>query len=344
MVQERETGRGAGGRRLPMVLGLGLAVLAAGWVALWHTGRSRILSEIERAVADLDRRGIELRCPAPSIGGFPFRMELTCPAPGVVDRRTGGLASADTLRLVAQVWDPFLLVAEIDGPVLAEDGRGGRLTVKTRSLRLSLRWSTAGVERASLSADGPDLAFTAPDRLPFALKAANFEVHGRQSGATRRDLDLAFHSGATEIAVAGRRVGPLRADLDGAATLRGAIDPAAADPVAAFVARAGRIEPLRFGIAVGGVSLEISGGLAFRPDGRLDGRLPAVVRGIENYAAARNDLGPELATAIGGFVLLGRPTDDGRPGRRLDLDVDGGDLRLGRLAIGRIPPLITTSH
>jgi hypothetical protein len=339
MTETRDSGRARRTRRLPMAIGLGLAVLAAGWVAIWYSGRTRVLAEIDRIVADLGRRGLDLRCPDPVIGGFPFRMELTCPTPGVTDRRSGGVASATTVRLVGQVWDPFLLIAEIDGPILVEDGHGGRIAATVRSLRLSLRWSTAGVERLSLTAEGPDLAFTGPGRLPLALKAASFEAHGRQTGTDGRDLDLAFHSAATEVAVAGRRLGPLRSDLDGAATFLGAIDRGAADPIAAFVGRSGRIEPLRLGVAVGGVSLEVSGALAFRPDGRLDGKLPAVVRGIESFAAAKGDLGPELSTAVGGFVLLGQPSGEGRPGRRLDLVVDGGELRLGRLMVGRIPPL-----
>lgn len=326
-------------RRLPLAIVFLLAVLAAGWTALWHTGRARILDEVDRLVDDLGRRGIDLRCPERVIGGFPFRMELVCPSPGL-SFATGAFASASALRIVAQVWDPFLVVAEIDGPIAAEDGHGGRIAATVRSLRLSLRWSGDGVERLSLSADGPKVTITGPGRPTLDLAASRFELHGRQTGDGGRDLDLAMRSGATEIAVAGRRFGPVRSDLDLAATFRGAIDRTAADPVAAFVRRGGRIDPVRFGLAVGGIDLGIGGALAFRPDGRLDGTLPAVVHGLEGWGAARGDLGPDLATAIGAFAFLGRPTDDGgRPGRRLDLVVDGGELRLGRLLLGRIPPV-----
>jgi hypothetical protein len=332
-------------RRWPLVIGLLGAVSAAVWTAAWFSARPFVFDAVDRGIADLDRRGVVVACGDRRIEGFPFRMVFACRSPGVASTRDGRRISAEALRVGVAIVDPFRPVAEFDGPITAEDGRGGRLVATVRSARLTLGWSTNGVQRISLSLDGPDATTSGADRPTVRLVASRIELDGRRGEG--RDLDLAASSTATTLTVAGRRVGPVRSDLAVSATLREASPgPDDVDPIAGFVARGGRIDPLRLSLAVAGLSLDGVGALRLDADGRLSGRLPVIAHGLSGTPTATADLGPELTTVLGGFALLGRPVvdDDGRPGRRLDLTVEAGDVRIGRVGLGRIPPLVAVAR
>lgn len=327
-------------RRLPLWILLLVAVLAAGWTVVWTTARGRILEEIDRQLLRLADRGVAIVCADRVIGGFPFRMELSCTAPGVTLARDGVTASAAGLRVVAQVWDPRLVLVEIDGPGLSGDGRGGTIAATWRSLRMSLRLDGDGPQRLSIAAEGPDLTARPAGRPPIHYAASHLEAHGRRA-ENGHDLDLALSTAAASLTIADKRVGPASADLSATATLNGLLPPDPAAPVAAFAERGGRIEPVELTFAVGGVTVAGQGRLTLDPAGELDGMVTLVARGLESLATGgARDLGPELTTVLGGFALLGKPSNDpARPGRRLEMIVDHGSVRIGRVTLGRIPPI-----
>ncbi|MDK9697646.1 MAG: DUF2125 domain-containing protein [Siculibacillus sp.] len=326
--------------RLPLMIGLGLAVAAAGWTAIWATARGRILAEIDTRIAGLAERGIVVACADRAIGGYPFRMELSCASPGVSLTARGITVSAAALRVVAQVWDPRLVLVEIDGPGVGADA-GGAVAAKWRALRASLRWSGDGVRRLSVVSDGLDLTAKPAGRPTVRLSAEHVEAHGRPSGATDLDLDLAASLAAAVLTVGDKRVGPPRADLTASATLVGFMPPGPGPALPAFAGRGGRIEPAKLSLAVGGVRVEGDGELVLDGAGELDGMITLVARGLETLAkGGAKDLGPELTTVLGGFVLLGKaPKDPSVPGRRLEMIIDHGLVRIGRATLGRIPPL-----
>jgi hypothetical protein len=326
--------------RLPLVIGLGVAIAAAGWTAVWATARGRILAEIDGRLAILATRGVVVACADREVGGYPFRMELTCRSPGVEIRDRGVTASASALRVVAQVWDPRLVLIEVDGPGVAVTG-GDETTAKWRLLRASLRWAGAGVQRVSLSVDGLDLTAKQVDRPSVRLVAEHLEAHGRPHGDGGRNLDLATALAAASLSVADKRIGPPRADLSVSATLVDFLPPGPGAPLPAFAARGGRIEPTKLSLAVGGIVVDGDGALVLGGDGVLDGMVTLVARGLETLAnGGAKDLGPELTTVLSGFVLLGKASKDpDRPGRRLEMIVDHGLVRIGRVTLGRIAPL-----
>ena len=326
--------------RLPLVLGLGVAIAAAGWTAVWTTARGRILAEVEARLDGLAARGVVVACADREIGGYPFRMELSCRAPGVEIRDRGVRASATALRVVAQVWDPRLVLVEIDGPATAGDG-GGEVTATWRNLRASLRWSGDGVKRVSLSAEGLDVTARGTGQPAVRLTAAHAEAHGRPSGAADRDLDLAASLAAASLSIADKRLGPPSADVAASTTLVDFLPPGPGPALPAFAARGGRIEPAKVSLAVGGIVVAGEGALVLDGGGVLDGTITLVARGLETLAkGGARDLGAELTTVLTGFVLLGKtPKDPAQPGRRLEMIVDHGSVRIGRVTLGRIPPL-----
>ena len=77
------------------------------------------------------------------------------------------------------------------------------------------------------------------------------------------------------------------------------------------------------------------------PDGLLDGSIAVAATGLERLAlGASKALGAEAAGLAGGFVLLGKSSQDpDLPGRRLDLVIDHGRPRLGRVLFPPLKPL-----
>ncbi|WP_333823674.1 DUF2125 domain-containing protein [Pinisolibacter sp.] len=340
MSRDAETTAPSRRMRLPLVIGLGVAIAAAGWTAVWATARGRILAEIDGRLATLSTRGVVVACADREIGGYPFRMELTCRSPGVEIRDRGFTASAQALRVVAQVWDPRLVLVEVDGPGIAVTG-GDATSAKWRLLRSSLRWAGDGVQRVSLSVDGLDLTAAPAGPPPVHLVAEHVEAHGRPHGEGGRNLDLATAFAGASLTVADKRIGPPRADLSVSATLVDFLPPGPGAPLPAFAARGGRIEPTKLSFAVGGIVVEGDGALVLDREGVLDGMITLVARGLETLTnGGAKGLGPELTTVLSGFVLLGKAAKDpDRPGRRLEMIVDHGLVRIGRVTLGRLAPL-----
>ncbi len=327
-------------RNLPMALALGAAVVAAAWIAVWATARSRLLAEIDRGLAEAARSGVVVACPDRAVGGFPFRMELSCASPGVEVRDRGLVASAQALRVVAQVWDPHLVIVELDGPATVKSG-GDDVAARWRTLRASLRWNGDGVERLSIAGDGVEVVDRPAGRPPLRLAAEHVEAHGRPHGAGGHDLDLAASLAAASLSIGGSPVGPPRADVGAAATLVAALPPGPGAPISAFAARGGRIEPLRLSLSIGGLVLAGKGTLTLAPDGALDGTVGLAAQGLESLAnGGAGKLGPELTTVVTAFVLAGKASaDPDLPGRRLDMTIEHGRVRIGRVSLGELLPI-----
>jgi hypothetical protein len=300
------------------------------------------MAEMDARQALLAERGVTIRCPDRTIGGYPFRMEIACTAPGVEIADRSVSTSAAGLRLVAQIWDPQLVILELDGPGIGGDGAGGTVSASWRTLRLSLRWATSGVRRASLAADGLDLTTRAAGRPATRLVAEHVETHGRPAGARDHDLDLALSFAAASLTIADKRVGPARADVAVATTLVDFLPAERGRLATGFAARGGRAEPTTVSLGVGGIRVEGAGKLVLDQTGVLDGMITLVANGLESLAkGGARDLGGELTAALTGFVLLGKPSQDpALPGRRLEMIVDHGLVRIGRVTLGRIPSLI----
>lgn len=325
--------------RLPIGILLLVAVLTAGWTAAWAWARTRAVEEMDAQLARLAGAGVTIVCPDRAVGGWPFRLEVSCRDPGVEIAARGLGGSVAALRVVAQVWDPHLVLFEADGPMVAEEAGRGRVDAKWRRLSASLRWHGGGVDRLSLSIEGVDATARTPGG-DGRLKAEHLEAHGRTSGTEDRDLDLAVSAAAAALEVGGRTIGPPRSDIDLAATLRAALPSGRGDALAAFARRGGRIEPIRAGFAVGGVRVAGKGDLTLGADGLLDGTIAFAAQGLEAVVAAPAALGAETASLLGGFVLLGKASrDPDLPGRRLDLVIDHGRPRFGRILLPPMAPL-----
>jgi hypothetical protein len=108
---------------VPVVLVIALAIL---WTSLWFYAASAA----ETAIAGWREREAKVgrlySCQNETIGGYPFRIEVRCsePAAELRDEQPPLALKAMDLLVVAQVYQPTLLIGEFTGPLtIAEAGR-----------------------------------------------------------------------------------------------------------------------------------------------------------------------------------------------------------------------------
>ena len=205
------------------------------------------------------RAGRQWTCQDRRIGGYPFRIEVTCAALTV--RRGGVTASLGATRSVAQVYQPRHVITEIDGPLNLTDGR---IAVQGtwRLLETSVRGSRAGIQRASLVVEEPSLRVTGAE--PEAIDSVGRAPRGACAAQSRPPAGAGL-----------RRRHP------------GAAGPPAAPRRAPRRRRAGESSGRRHGDAGGGLprAADRRRGRALAGGGRQARRAPALAR--EGRAARR---------------------------------------------------------
>ncbi len=202
---------GAGPRRLglylPFVL---LLLLAVGWTGLWLYGRQRVGQGLDDFFARQASVGRIWSCPDRRIGGYPFRIEVSCSQPTFATARGGrGAVSGrmERLSITAQTSGALTLahvVMRFDGPLTLSEEGAGRTTVTWQEALGSFRGHHRRLERASLDVKGLEALIEEPGAEPLRLKAAGLEAHIREGV-------VAAEPGAYDVAVRlnGAQIPPL---------------------------------------------------------------------------------------------------------------------------------------
>lgn len=363
-------------RRLMVVVPLILVlVLAAAWSGFWLYSVTRaegMLAEWRQREAQAGR---SYACGRQSIGGFPFRFELSCNEASAefASNEPKVAFKAANLHLAGQVYDPTLLIAELGSPLTIAISGEAPVRVNWQLLQISMRGRPPAPERVSMVVDNAGIDRPAGATGETLLRAKRIELHGRVAAGTvlnRPVLDLAV----TLIDFAAPTLHPMmRKPLDVTATgvLRG-LDNLQPLPIPARLkqlqAAGGRFEIKQARVQQGDVTAVAAGSLGLTSSGRLDGELTVTVAGIERVLpqlgieplgpvtntlapalgaldrlvpglgrAARNPAGAGLAM---GLSLLGKPAElEGRKALALPLRFVGGAVYLGPLRVGVVAPL-----
>ena len=110
-----------------------LLIAAAAWSAFWFYAASEAEVKADAWRAQEAKSGRVYDCARRTVAGFPFRLEVRCDGATVsLISQTAGQAAGErplTARLgeilvVAQVYDPKLLIAEFRSPATNSDSRG----------------------------------------------------------------------------------------------------------------------------------------------------------------------------------------------------------------------------
>src|ERR1700675_1872401 len=104
-----------------------LVIAAAAWSAFWFYAASQVDSKADAWRAQEAKSGRVYDCARRSVAGFPFRLEVRCDGASVaLLSQTAGQAATQTpiaarlgeILVVAQIYDPKLLIAEFTAPAV----------------------------------------------------------------------------------------------------------------------------------------------------------------------------------------------------------------------------------
>ena len=353
-----------------------VVALIAGWSGFWKFAADKAQSAVEGWRAREARAGRIYSCGSQNVGGYPFRIEVDC------DRASALFSSShppvelktSNLVVVAQVYQPGLLVSEFRGPLtVGEPGKPPELVAEWKLAQSSVRGTPSAPERGSLVFDQPAVDRVNGDMRQNVLRAKHVEIHGRMaegSAANRPVIEVA-----------------LQLDQASAATLH----PAAAQPFDATVtallrglndfspkpwpvrfrevqAAGGRIDITKARVHQGEILAVGTGSLSLNDNGRLEGELRVTIAGLEQFLAAigaqqKVQTSPNMEKLVGvldrlapglgdvarqqaganislGINLLGEQTTlEGKRAVTLPLRFNDGAVSLGPIPIGNTPAL-----
>ena len=276
----------------------GLLVIAAlAWSAFWFLAASEAEVKADAWRAQEAKSGRVYDCAKRSVAGFPFRFEVRCDGASVALKSQTATQAAfsaklDEILVVAQVYDPKLVIAEFSAPAtIAERGGPPSLAVNWSKARASVVGLPAIPQRASIVFDDPAIdRLNATVATPLA-RAKHVELHGRLAEGSSLDRPVIESAWKIEGGSV-RELHPLLAqpfDADGRALLSGLKDFAPKPWPERFreiQAAGGHVEIVQSRIAQGELIAVAAGTLGLSANGRIDGELQMTVAGIEKVIPA----------------------------------------------------------
>jgi len=363
------------GRRCAILV-LVVLVLAGSWIGFWYYAAGQVAVTLDGWRAREAKAGRVYACGSQSVGGFPFRFEVDCEDP-TAQFRGGGLGlklAASRVLVVAQVYQPTLLIGEYTGPLtIAEDGQAPSIVVNWRLAQSSVRGTPAAPEHAAFVLDEPVVEHLAGAARQTLLRAKHVELHGRILEGFPDDkpvVEVALELDHALLPVLHRAaLAPVDANI--VLSLSGLNDFSPKPWPTRFreiQAAGGRIDITQVRLQQGETLAVGKGSLALNPDGRLRGQLRMTIAGIEPFLAAigarqmvrqssqMNELAgmlDRLSPGLGdaareqaganislGLKLIGQPaTLEGKRALSLPLRFEDGEMFLGPIPIGNMPAL-----
>jgi hypothetical protein len=276
-----------------------LVIAAVAWSAFWFYAASQVDVSADAWRAQEAKSGRVYDCAKRSVAGYPFRLEVRCDGASVslVSQTAGAAAQTPVtatlgeILVVAQVYDPKLLIAEFTAPATISDRGQPSMTVNWRTARSSVVGLPAVPQRASLVFEDPAI-----DRIDGSVstplaRAQHIELHGRLAEGSPADHPVI----ETVLRITGGSIQglhPLLAepfDADVRTLLSGLKDFSPKPWPQRFrelQAAGGHVEIVQSRIQQGDLIAVASGTLGLSANGRLDGELQMTVAGIEKVIPA----------------------------------------------------------
>jgi hypothetical protein len=278
-----------------------LLIAAAAWSAFWFYAASEVDVKADAWRAQEAKAGRVYDCAKRSVAGYPFRLEVRCDGVRVsLNAQTAGQAAATQppitaslgeILVVAQIYDPKLLIAEFAAPATISDSGGQSMAVNWKTARSSVVGLPSVPQRASIVFDDPKIdRVTGSVQTPLA-QARHVELHGRFAEDSTADRPVI----ETVLKIEGgslQEVHPLLTqpfDADVRTLLTGLKDFSPKPWPQRFrelQAAGGRVEIVQSRIAQGDLVAVAAGTLGLTAQGRLDGELQMTVAGIEKVIPA----------------------------------------------------------
>lgn len=276
-----------------------VVVLAAAWSAFWFFAASKVDENVDAWRAREAAAGRIYDCADRSVAGFPFRLEVRCSGVSVaLLSQTAGqpatqpvTAKLGEILVVAQIYNPKLLIAEFKAPAILSDRGVPAMVVNWSAGRSSVVGLPGPPDRADIVFDDASVDRIAASVQAPMVRAKHIELHGRNAESSTSDkpvIEAALQLTGGSI----QDVHPLLAvpfDADIRAQLSGLRDFSPKPWPVRFrelQAAGGRVEILQSRIQQGELISVASGSLGLTASGNLDGELQMTVAGLEKVIPA----------------------------------------------------------
>jgi hypothetical protein len=304
-------------RWLALAILLGIAVLSAGWFVY-----ARLVENgVREAIA-----GSPVHCTDLQAAGYPFRIGITCSKAGFA--QDGVIVETLNLRTAAQIYNPSLLIGEVDSPVNVSLADGRTMSITFEKARASVRSGGMLPERAST-----EMASIAVTGLPGSVAADGIEAHVRKGAENR--IDAAASAIAVKAGGAPQAELAFDASMAGTSRLEAAIG-GGGDWRAALRGGEGELRSASLQFAGGG-RIVLSGPFVIAESGLVSG---AIRFAIDDGAA----LGPALADFAAALGLDAAPVagliaNAGSGASEITVTIRDGAMSVGFIPLGNLPPL-----
>ena len=278
-----------------------LLIAAAAWSVFWFYAASQAEVTADAWRAQEAKSGRVYDCAERSVAGFPFRLEVRCDGASVsLQSQTAEQAATQAaitaklgeILVVAQVYDPKLLIAEFTAPAtISERGQPPSMVVNWSKARSSVAGLPAVPQRISLVFDDASIdRINGPVQAPLA-RAKHIELHGRFVEGSPVDhpvIETVLQIAAGSV----QGLHPLLAepfDAEVRTMLSGLKDFSPKPWPVRFreiQAAGGHVEIVQSRVQQGDLIAVAAGPLGLGADGRLDGELQMTVAGIEKVIPA----------------------------------------------------------
>ncbi len=327
------------GRRIKW-LGVFAAFLMLAWTGGWFYLARLGEDQVDLALAKTNADAQKIACDNRAVKGYPFRFGLFCDSVLVEQPSKGLRVSAGALRTAAQVYNPWHLVAELDGPA----------TVDAPGLQpLEINWSLL---HSSVRANRP-----LPDQVSVEAKDLVVSIRGQAEARSRavladyaaghmrrEDKDAAFAGEVDGLLVdpaitPGRQIPSLSASYD--AVLTDGIRILAARPKDIRAALRGASGQIRSALLIfkDGGKLKLAGPWSVDASGLIDGDITIVFSDGEKLGAALATALPEAASVIQPALSAAAIAAGKDKEASLTLTIRKGKVSAGLFPIGDIPPI-----
>jgi hypothetical protein len=276
-----------------------VVVLAAAWSAFWFFAASKVDENVDAWRAREAAAGRIYDCADRSVAGFPFRLEVRCSGVSVaLMSQTAGQPAAQPITaklgeilVVAQIYDPKLLIAEFKAPAILSDRGVPAMVVNWSTGRSSVVGLPGPPDRADIVFDDASVDRIAASVQAPMVRAKHIELHGRNAESSTPEkpvIEAALQLAGGSI----QDLHPLLAvpfDADIRAQLSGLKDFSPKPWPARFrdlQAVGGRVEIVQSRVQQGELISVASGSLGLTASGNLDGELQMTVAGLEKVIPA----------------------------------------------------------
>lgn len=342
---------------LPVIL---LMLLVAGWSAFWFVARARTTDALASWAAREAEHGRHWTCPNQSVGGFPFRFELSCDNPTFAGTTPRGPVEGSLKRFlaVAQIYRPSHIIVEAQGPLAVRTPQTGEsLELGWSNLDASILVPGGKLSQVSLVVAAPAMRAETAAGEPLVVIGETLEAHLRPSPShaeADRAVDIVAKLGKATVPPLDDLLGtsdPADLEFQATVTRTDAFGiKTRIEELEDWRAAGGRLDVALLGVAKGPQRIAARGQLGLDDLHRPQGRIDAQVAGVEDLLrrfgiGGRNGLAGLLA---GGLEILGgkapqkaAPSAGGAPQLTAlpPIRLENGRVMLGPIPLAGLRPL-----